>query len=124
MYVSTGSACSSKKSSRVLKACGLERYSKNTLRFSFSGENTLTEAELFCSALSEALRTLIKIKYYWGMQKVSHWLGAYLLDHYDLPDRRGEAAYQGWNQDLAEYRSWLAGMVPEQQPGSMLDGVG
>lgn len=62
MYVSTGSACSSKKSSRVLKACGLERYSKNTLRFSFSGENTLTEAELFCSALSEALRTLIKIK--------------------------------------------------------------
>lgn len=61
---------------------------------------------------------------YWGMQKVSHWLGAYLLEHYDLPDRRGEAAYQGWNQDLAEYRSWLAGMVPEQQPGSVLDGVG
>lgn len=62
IYVSTGSACSSKKASRVLKACGLEQYSKNTLRLSFSGENTLDEAKEFAYVLKEALGALVKIK--------------------------------------------------------------
>lgn len=60
IYVSTGSACSSRKASRVLKACGWERYSQNTLRLSFSGENTMEEAEMFLSALADALKTLVK----------------------------------------------------------------
>lgn len=62
IYVSTGSACSSRKASRVLKACGLEQYSQNTLRFSFSGENTPAEAEECVNTLSLALRALMRIR--------------------------------------------------------------
>ena len=42
-----------------------------------------------------------------GMEKITAWLGAYLTEHYSLPDRRGEAAYQSWNTALADYHAYL-----------------
>lgn len=42
-----------------------------------------------------------------GMEKVTAWLGAYLTAHYDLPDRRGEAAYDGWTGTGAAWRAYL-----------------
>lgn len=39
-----------------------------------------------------------------GTLKLSHWLGAWLDESYDLPDHRGEAEIsESWNRDLAEY---------------------
>lgn len=38
-----------------------------------------------------------------GSDKNSRWLGAYLNENYQLPDRRGDAAYDNWNQVYNEY---------------------
>lgn len=32
-----------------------------------------------------------------GARKVAHWLGAWLKENYDLPDRRGEPDYASWD---------------------------
>ncbi len=42
-----------------------------------------------------------------GMEKITAWLGDYLADHYPLPDRRGESAYQSWNEALENYHAYL-----------------
>lgn len=42
-----------------------------------------------------------------GMEKVTAALGDYLARHYDLPDRRGEPAYQSWEMDLPAYHAYL-----------------
>jgi hypothetical protein len=39
-----------------------------------------------------------------GAIKVSHHLGKYLKEHYNLPDHRGEAAYASWNDDWVFYQ--------------------
>ena len=33
-----------------------------------------------------------------GMEKTTAWLGDYLCAHYDLPDRRGDPDYSGWEE--------------------------
>lgn len=38
-----------------------------------------------------------------GMQKVTAYMSKYLNAHYDLPDRRGESAYQSWMNDEKQY---------------------
>lgn len=38
----------------------------------------------------------------WGAERFTRFLGAYLTEHYDLPDRRGNPAYQSW-EDNAWY---------------------
>lgn len=40
-----------------------------------------------------------------GAEKLSLHLGAWLSDHFDLPDHRQEAAYASWETDLAKYES-------------------
>jgi len=60
IYLSTGSACSSKKVSPVMKAIGQENLQKSVLRLSFSRENTLGEADVVASALADALKSVIK----------------------------------------------------------------
>ena len=37
---------------------------------------------------------------YWGAQKVTDYLGEYLKNHYELPDRRGDDRYALWDLDL------------------------
>lgn len=60
VYVSTGSACSSKKASNVMSALGLENIRKSVLRLSFSEMNTPDEAEIFEEALKLSLRAVRK----------------------------------------------------------------
>lgn len=62
IYVSTGSACSSKKSSAVFRALGLENYGKSALRISFSHLNTEQDVDTAVSAVKDALDALIKLK--------------------------------------------------------------
>lgn len=62
IYVSTGSACSSKKPSRVMAALGKEGLSRHTLRFSFSRENTPEQAREVLSALACALKEISPIR--------------------------------------------------------------
>ena len=38
-----------------------------------------------------------------GARKVTEFLGDYIAAHYDIPDHRGEAAYQNWERDHALY---------------------
>lgn len=40
----------------------------------------------------------------YGAQKVTYFLGKYLAKHYDLPDHRGDPAYNSWDQDLEKYQ--------------------
>lgn len=60
IFVSTGSACSSKHGSHVFKALGLEKYQKNALRFSFSGFTTEEETKKTAEVLKDALSKIIK----------------------------------------------------------------
>lgn len=43
-----------------------------------------------------------------GMEKITAWLGAYLAQAYDLPDRRSDPQYAAWDEALAGYRRYLA----------------
>lgn len=60
VYVSTGSACSSKKASNVMNALGLENIRKSVLRLSFSEMNTPEEAEIFEKELKLSLQSVRK----------------------------------------------------------------
>ena len=40
-----------------------------------------------------------------GARKVSDYLGRYIAEHYEIADRRGEAAYAAWADDTAAYRA-------------------
>lgn len=42
-----------------------------------------------------------------GMEKITGWLGAYLTEHYALPDHRGEDAYADWDSAAADYHAFL-----------------
>ncbi len=64
IYVSTGSACSSKdtKDSHVLKAIGLkDNEIKSTLRFSFNNSNTKEEVDYTIDVLNKSLRFLRRV---------------------------------------------------------------
>lgn len=43
-----------------------------------------------------------------GAVKVSRYLGAYLKEHYTLPDHREEIKYAQWNEDLKAYEEEMA----------------
>ena len=60
IYVSTGSACSSKHGSHVFKALGFEKHQKNALRFSFSQFTTEEEINKTADTLKDALGKIIK----------------------------------------------------------------
>jgi cysteine desulfurase len=60
IYVSTGSACSSKKGSHVLKAIGQEKLQKSSLRLSFSHYNTMDEILILSEVMEKALKDIIK----------------------------------------------------------------
>ncbi len=40
----------------------------------------------------------------YGAKKVTGYLGAYLTEHYDLPDRRQDPAYAAWDTQYETYR--------------------
>lgn len=41
-----------------------------------------------------------------GASKATAYLGAWLVEHYDLPDRRGDGAYAHWDERLAQYEAY------------------
>ena len=42
-----------------------------------------------------------------GAGKVTAYLGSWLKENYDLPDHRGEAGYDHWNENLVKYEERL-----------------
>ncbi len=65
IFVSSGSACSShsKATSRALSAFGIsDKDADCSLRISISRYNTVEEADALCNALTEGLKSLIRIK--------------------------------------------------------------
>lgn len=38
-----------------------------------------------------------------GARKVTEYLGQYIGEHYDVPDRRQDPDYSGWNEDYQQY---------------------
>lgn len=62
IYVSTGSACSAKKPSRVMTAIGKGDLSRYALRFSFSRYNTVNEADTVLQALADAIQEITPVR--------------------------------------------------------------
>ncbi len=62
IYISTGSACSAKKPSRVMTAIGKEHLSRNSLRFSFSRFNTEDEVGVVLNELNHGLNEISKVR--------------------------------------------------------------
>lgn len=62
IYVSTGSACSAKKPSRVLSAVGKGDLSRSALRFSLCGDNTEEEAYVVLQGLKDALKDISTLR--------------------------------------------------------------
>lgn len=62
IYVSTGSACSSKKAGNTYKAIGMENYAKSIIRISFCDNTTENDIETLSDGLSEAIKSIQKIK--------------------------------------------------------------
>ena len=62
IYISTGSACSAKKPSRVMTAIGKENLSRYSLRFSFSGENRIEEVPIVLQAVADALNEISTVR--------------------------------------------------------------
>ncbi len=48
---------------------------------------------------------------YKGNQKFTHALGEYITDHYDIPDRRGDAKYASWEADS----QYISASIKNQQ---------
>lgn len=42
-----------------------------------------------------------------GMEKITSWLGEYLAGEFAVPDRRGEAGYEKWDEALEEYHGYM-----------------
>ncbi len=40
-----------------------------------------------------------------GARKVTSWIGEYLMQQYNLPDRRNDPAYSYWDEDYREYEA-------------------
>jgi hypothetical protein len=45
---------------------------------------------------------------YFGGMKVTLYMGAYIREHYGIPDRREDATYAHWARDLRVYENYLA----------------
>ena len=41
-----------------------------------------------------------------GARKWTNYLGEYIASNYDISDKRGDAAYQSWNEDYQAYREY------------------
>ena len=50
-----------------------------------------------------------------GAKKVSDFLGRFLADHYDLPDRRTDSRYAGWQDILSTYNALKDQRLRDQQ---------
>ena len=48
---------------------------------------------------------------YLGAEKFTRYLTKYLKDHYDLPDHRGEAEYESWEDAYAAYHDFVKGGI-------------
>ena len=44
---------------------------------------------------------------YIGAEKYTSWLTDYLTEHYDLPDHRGEAGYESWDEAYETYKDYV-----------------
>lgn len=42
-----------------------------------------------------------------GMRKITAYLGDYIKEHYDIPDRRGDSRYADWDEACARYAEKL-----------------
>ena len=51
----------------------------------------------------------------WGAEAVTEYLGRYISENYDIPDRRGEAAYAQWDADALIYEADKAALAAAQQ---------
>ena len=52
---------------------------------------------------------------YWGGSIITEHLGAYLAEHYSLPDHRGDPAYANWDRDLEAYHSMVEQWLQKMQ---------
>lgn len=49
-----------------------------------------------------------------GMKKVTEYMGDYIRKHYDIPDRRADEAYAGWDEDYVAFTDYKFDMMNSQ----------
>ena len=49
-----------------------------------------------------------------GARKVTDYLGEYIINNYNIPDRRGDAAYSDWFEDYDKYNSMKEDALKEE----------
>lgn len=49
-----------------------------------------------------------------GARKVTDYLGEYIMDNYEIPDRRKDEVYKQWHKDYDEYTQWKYEKLNEQ----------
>ena len=52
-----------------------------------------------------------------GSAKLSAWLADWLRDKYSLPDRRGEASYESWEQNALRWEQLCANQTLREETG-------
>lgn len=50
---------------------------------------------------------------YRGAEIITRHMGEYLTAHYDLPDRRNDPAFAGWNEALPRYHAYLEKLMAD-----------
>ncbi len=51
---------------------------------------------------------------YMGAEKYTKYLTAYISEHYDMPDRRGDEKYESWSKAYEHYKTFVSqGIQPE-----------
>lgn len=53
----------------------------------------------------------------YGARKVTKYLGSYLSQNFDLPDRRGDGAYRSWNDDVKQFEETVRQKIQENPNG-------
>lgn len=50
-----------------------------------------------------------------GAKKITRYLGAYIKQHYSIPDHKQDEEYQEWNNALAEYKQYKIDNIVEEK---------
>lgn len=53
----------------------------------------------------------------YGQTKLTHCIGNYLAEHYDLPGHKDDPAYASWNDDYQKYLEWVEQKKTDKNKG-------
>lgn len=58
---------------------------------------------------------------YLGAEKYTKYLSEYLIDHYDLPDHRGDSTYAAWEEGYEDYEDYVSDGIKHVSDSNVAD---